>query len=332
LTGTALHRNVIMTAPGLAEAAVAILEQAGCVLHYTAPYPSGTALAQLAARVQVDAILARQGAITAQVIAASPRLRIIARHGVGVDEVDLAAAAAQGVMVTNAPGSNTRAVAEHTLAMILALLKDLRPFAATVAAGGWRGAAGQTRDVGGARLGLVGCGAVGMAVARLAGAFGMRVAAYDPALPATGLPGIARAPSLLALAGDSDVLSVHCPLLPATRGLVGAAVLAAMPAGGFVINTARGGIVDEAALAAALASGHLAGAALDVFETEPPAAGHALRDHPRVLVTPHVAGVTPGSLVAMGVAAAECIVRVLTGQPVPAERIVVALAPGASRV
>jgi len=121
-------------------------------------------------------------------------------------------------------------------------------------------------------------------------------------------------------------------LLPATRGLVGAAVLAAMPAGGFVINTARGGIVDEAALAAALASGHLAGAALDVFETEPPAAGHALRDHPRVLVTPHVAGVTPGSLVAMGVAAAECIVRVLTGQPVPAERIVVALAPGASRV
>jgi D-3-phosphoglycerate dehydrogenase len=323
---------VIMTAPRLAEAAVAILEQAGSVLHYTDPYPSGAALAELAARVQADAILARQGQITAEVIAASPRLRIIARHGVGVDEVDLAAAAAHGVMVTNAPGSNAQAVAEHTLAMILGLLKNLKPFAAEVASGGWRGAAGQTRDAAGARLGLVGCGAIGVAVAKLAGAFGMRVSAYDPALPAEGLPGIACAPSLLALAAASDVLSVHCPLLPATRGLVGTAVLAAMPVGGFVVNTARGGIVDEAALVPALSSGHLAGAALDVFEVEPPMAGHALRDHPRVLVTPHVAGVTPGSLVEMGVAAAECIVGALTGTPVPADRVVVALAPSASRV
>jgi D-3-phosphoglycerate dehydrogenase len=315
--------NVIITAPQLAAEAVALLERAGCALHYLPPYPSGAAVAELATRVQADAILARQGPITAQAIAASPRLRIIARHGVGVDEVDLAAAADRGVMVTNAPGSNTSAVAEHTLALILGLLKGLKPLGAAIAGGGWRGAGAETRDAAGLRLGLIGCGAIGREVARLAGAFGMKVAGFDPALPESGVPGIARAESLLSLAAQSDVLSVHCPLTPATRGLIGAAVLAAMPPGGFVVNTARGGIVDEAALADVLDRGHLAGAALDVFAAEPPPPDHPLRGHPRVLVTPHVAGVTPGAMVAMGVAAAECIALALAGGAVPPERIVV---------
>jgi len=279
-------------------------------------------VAEVAARVQADAILARQGAITAEAIAASPRLRIVARHGVGVDEVDLAAAAARGVLVTNTPGANAQAVAEHALALILALVKDLKPLGATVAAGGWRDPATASRDVAGLRLGLVGCGAIGRAVARLAGAFGMTVASADPALPPAGVPGIARAASVPALAATSDVLSVHCPLTQATRGLVGAAVLAAMPRGGFVVNTARGGIVDEAALRVALDSGHLAGAALDVFAEEPPPADEPLRRHPRVLATPHVAGGTPGALVAMGVAAAECIAALLGGGTVPPERVV----------
>jgi D-3-phosphoglycerate dehydrogenase len=314
--------NVVMTAPRLSEPAVALLERAGCAIHYTPPYPSSAVLVELAARVQADAILARQGEVDAAAIAASPRLRIVARHGVGVDEVDLAAAAAHGVLVTRAPGSNTRAVAEHTLALILALAKDLRPFAISVGGGGWRGGATQCRDVAGLRLGLVGCGVIGRAVARLAAAFAMTVAAFDPAAADDG--GIVRVGSLRALAAASDILSVHCPLTPATRGLVGANILAAMPAGGYVVNTARGGIVDEAALLAALDSGTLAGAALDVFAQEPPPADHPLRNHPRVLVTPHVAGVTPGSLVAMGVMAAECIVAALTGGAVPPERIVVA--------
>ena len=311
-----------MTSPRLAPEAVAILERAGCVIHYLPPYPSGAAIAELAARVQADAILARQGDINAEAIAASPRLRIIARHGVGLDEVDLAAAAARGVMVTNTPGANAQAVAEHTLALILALVKDVKPLGSAIAAGFWRDPARGARDVAGLRLGLVGCGAIGREVARLARAFGMTVASTDPALPQGGLPGIARAASLAALAAGSDVLSVHCPLTAATRGLVGAAVLAAMPRGGFVVNAARGGIVDEAALLAALESGQVAGAALDVFATEPPPADHPLRDHPRVLATPHVAGSTPGALVNMGVAAAECITALLSGGTVPAERIV----------
>jgi D-3-phosphoglycerate dehydrogenase len=287
------------------------------------PYPSGAAVAELATRVQADAILARQGQVDAEAIAASPRLRIVARHGVGVDEVDIAAAASRGVMVTNTPGANADAVAEHTLALILALVKDIRPLGAAIAAGGWRDPARPGRDVAGLRLGLVGCGAIGLAVARLAGAFGMTVASSDPALPQGGLPGIARVADLRALAAGSDVLSVHCPLTPATRGLVGAAVLAGMPRGGWVVNTARGGIVDEAALLATLDAGQIAGAALDVFEVVPPPAGHPLRDHPRVLATPHVAGSTPGALVNMGVAAAECIALRLTGGAVPPARIVV---------
>ncbi len=314
--------NVVMTSPQLAPQAIAILERAGCAIHYMPPYPSGAAVAALAASVQADAILARQGQVDAAAIAASPRLRIVARHGVGVDEVDVAAAAARGVMVTNTPGANARAVAEHTLALILGLVKEVKPLGARIAAGGWRDPAKGARDVAGLRLGLVGCGAIGQEVARLAAAFGMTATSADPALPASGLPGIARAGSVAALAAASDVLSVHCPLTPATRGLVGAAVLAALPAGSYVVNTARGGIVDEAALLAALQSGHVAGAALDVFEDEPPAAGHKLRDHPRVLATPHVAGSTPGALVNMGVAAAECIAALLGGGAVPAGRIV----------
>ncbi len=308
--------NVVMTSPRLAAEAQAILERAGCTVHFMDPYPPSAAVAELAGRVQANAILSRQGVVTAAAMDASPRLRVIARHGVGVDDVDLAAAAARGILVTRAPGSNTRAVAEHTMALILALAKDVRPLGAVVAAGGWRDASATGRDIAGLRLGLVGFGAIGQEVARLASAFGMAVSAYDPRQPG------AAAPSLAALLARSDVLSLHCPLLPQTRRIVGADALATLPEGAFVINTARGGLIDEAALAAALDRRHIAGAGLDVFEDEPPAADHPLRRHPRVIATPHVAGVTAGSLVTMGVMAAECIAAVLTGAEVPPERIV----------
>lgn len=326
--------QVVMTAPRLASPAVALLEGAGCRIHYTAAYPDAAQVADWVRRVQADAILCRQGRVDGTAMDASPRLRIVARHGVGVDEVDLDAARARGLMVTNTPGANSRAVAEHALAGILALAKGLRPLGAIVAGGGWRGTL-QVRDVAGLRLGLVGLGSIGREVARLASAFGMHVAAYDPGAPGAASapvardlsPGAAslsveRVPSLAALLPRSDVLSLHLPLLPTTRGLVGAEELAALPPGALVVNTARGGLIDEAALLAALESGHVAGAMLDVFEAEPPPAGYSLRDHPAVIATPHLAGGTPASLERMGTMAAECIVARLTGTLVPAERIV----------
>ena len=314
--------NVVMTAPLLAGEAVAVLERAGCAIHYMPPYPSAEAVAALTAQVQADAILTRQGPVGAAAMDASGRLQVVARHGVGVDDVDLAAAATRGILVTRAPGSNSRAVAEHTLALVLALAKDLRGRGGSIAEGAWRGAATKVRDIHGMRLGLLGFGAIGRQVAGLAHGFGMRVTAFDPAVTDLRMAGVWHEAELRRLLAVSDVLSVHCPYTATTHHIIDAAALAAMPAGSYVINTARGGIVDEAALAASLDSGHTAGAGLDVFEQEPPPPDHALRRHPRVLVTPHVAGVTDGSLVNMGVMAAECIVACLTGATVPPERIV----------
>lgn len=315
--------DVIMTAPRLAEPAVAVLEGIGARIHYMRPYPAAAEVAELAGRVRAHAILTRQGPVTAAAMDASDRLKVVARHGVGVDDVDLAAASARGIVVTRAPGSNTTAVAEHTIALILALAKDLRPLATAIAEGAWRGATTKVRDIEGLRLGIIGLGDIGRAVARFAIPFGMRVSAYSPSVPPERFGPVRRVERLDALWPESDVLSLHCPYSERTHHIVDAAALARMPAGAYVINTARGGLIDEAALAAALDSGHIAGAGLDVFETEPPPPDHPLRNHPRVLPTPHVSGVTDLSLVNMGVMAAECIAAVLTGAPVPAGRQVV---------
>ncbi len=311
--------DVLMTAPALAPAAVALLEAAGCRVHYTPPYPGEALLSERMAALRPAALLSRQGRVTAPVMDAHPGLRVIARHGTGLDEVDLAAARARGIPVFRTPGANAGAVAEHALAVLLALCKDLRPLGETVAAGGWRDQV-RVRDVEGMRLGLVGLGLIGRRVARLAQAFGMEVLAWSPTAAPDVAPGVRRLPDLHALLPHCEALSLHCPLLPETRHLLDAAGMARLPEGAFVVNTSRGGLLDEAALLAALERGHLAGAALDVFEEEPPPADHPLRRHPRVLVTPHVAGVTPGSLDRMGVMAAECILAVLQGREPPPGR------------
>ncbi len=310
-----------MTAPELTPPAVRLLETVGCRIHYMPPYPRAEQVAQLVRDVQADAILCRQGRVTAAVMDASPRLCIVARHGVGMDEVDIQAAGARGLLLTRAPGSNTQAVAEHTLALILALVKQIGPLSATIAAGGWRGST-RVGDVAGRRLGLVGFGAIGQRVARLAQAFDMAVAAYDPAAADSAFGCVTRVETLAALLAGADILSLHCPLVPPTYHLIDEAALATLPAGALVINTARGGIVDEPALLTAIEAGHIAGAGLDVVEDEPPPADSLLRRHPRVIMTPHVAGVSDAAMVNMGVMAAECIVAQLSGRTVPPERIV----------
>lgn len=311
------RKKVLVTQP-IHESGTALLEPHFAVR--VAPDASPETL--LAEARDAHAILVRTAPITRELIEAAKDLQIIARHGVGVDEVDVAAARARGIMVTNAPGSNSAAVAEHALALILALVKQLKPLGAAVAQGGWRDGANAPGDLAGKRLGLVGFGAIGQAVARLALAFGVVVSAFDPTASPTVLPEVRRAAGLADLLGDSDILSLHCPLTPVTHHLIDAAALAALPSGAFVVNTARGGLIDEAALRAALDAGHLGGAALDVFESEPPSSSEPLRDHPRVLITPHAAGTTPGALERMGVMAAECIAARLTGAPVPRERII----------
>ena len=318
--------SVVMTAPELAPEAVEKLRAADCQVHYMRPFPSAQAVADEVRRRAAHAIICRQGRVTGAVMDASPNLRIVARQGVGMDEVDLDAARARNLLVTRAPGSNTRAVAEHTMALILGLTKDLVALSGTVAQGGWRAPGVKLRDVAGLRLGLVGFGPIGQIVARMATAMDMTVAACHPSgMARIGIAagdGVTRL-DLPALLARSDVLSLHCPLLPETRGMIDAAALAALPPGALLINTARGGLVHEAALLAALESCHIAGAGLDLFADEPPVQDHPLRRHRRVLCTPHVAGVTASSMRTMGMMSAECVIAALTGGDVPAERIVV---------
>ncbi|MCX7685284.1 MAG: hypothetical protein N2Z67_08460, partial [Acetobacteraceae bacterium] len=181
---------VLVTAPKLAPEAVALLTEGGCEVAYTEAYPSEAALLVAIARHRPAALLHRQGAISAAVMdAAAPGLRVIARHGAGVDGIDLAAAEARGLAVTRAAGANARAIAEHAFALMMALLKDLPAVGTAMAAGAWEKTTRITRDAAGTTLGILGYGAIGARLARLADAFGMRVLAFDPALPPGPLPG-----------------------------------------------------------------------------------------------------------------------------------------------
>ncbi|MBX3611958.1 MAG: hydroxyacid dehydrogenase [Burkholderiaceae bacterium] len=254
--------------------------------------------AGLLARVaEADALIVRNRTrVDREVLAAAPRLRAVGRLGVGLDNIDVAACEAAGVAVYPATGANSLAVAEYVVATSMVLLRGAYLSSNEVAAGQWpRARMSQGRETAGKTLGLVGFGGIGRMTAKLAQALGMRVLAYDPMLPpdapAWSEAGVGRR-ELDALFGEVDVLSLHVPLTESTRGLVDAARLARMKPDAILVNTARGGVVDETALAAALRSGKLGGAALDVFDDEPLRAGSPLAGAPNLILTPHIGGVT----------------------------------------
>lgn len=261
--------------------------------------------------------LVRTAPITAALIQAAPDLRVIAKHGVGVDNIDLAAATAHRVVVTTTPGANSLAVAEHAVAMMLALAKRLPESDRLVRTGRFQEKFGlRTMELAGKTLGLLGCGRIGSLVAGICrNGFGMRILVYDPYLPDERLAemGADRASSVAELAQASDVVSIHAPLTPETRHLVNAEVLRQMRPTALLINCARGELVDQRALAEALASGTIAGAGIDVFEVEPPAADDPLLERPNAILSPHVANASAESLVRMAVTAAEEILAVLRG-------------------
>ena len=252
-----------------------------------------------------------------ELLAAGPGLVVVGRLGVGLDNIDLAACRARGVAVCPATGANDVAVAEYVIAAMLILLRGAFAATARLLEGGWPREASIGREAMGRRLGLVGFGRIAREVAARARALGMAIAAFDPLLPEgdAAWGGVERHATLEGLLGAADVVSLHVPLTPQTRGLLDARAIAAMRPGAILINTARGPVVDAAAVAAALRRGHLGGAALDVFEEEPlPAAAAAVfAGCPNLILTPHVAGITVESNARVSAMVADAVRRALEG-------------------
>lgn len=267
-----------------------------------------------------DGYIAGQDHIDTRALQRADRLRVIARYGVGVDRVDLAAAQARGIIVANTPGANADAVAELTIGLMLALARQIPHANQRTRSGEWPRLSGVSLT--GSVVGLLGLGAIGRSVARRLRAFECVLQAHDPFVTSDQAQQLGvQLVDLDALVASSDFLSLHLPATPDTVGLVDADFLARMKPGAFLINTARGELVDESALFAALQSGRLRGAALDAFSQEPPAADNPLFSLPRVIVTPHTGAHTAGAVNAMGWGALNDCLAVLRGDA-PKHRVV----------
>jgi D-3-phosphoglycerate dehydrogenase len=282
----------------------------------------------LEALQEVDGMVARKVNVGAEEMDRAPRMKIIARHGVGLDSVDLEEATRRGILVTYTPGANRESVAELALSFMLALARRI-PQAQKAMANMPKGDIGIFSallkqynltgiDLEGKSLGIIGTGRIGSTVARKCiAALDMKVKGYDPYVSSEVMKsfGVEKVERLEDMLPKIDFLTVHCPLTQETKGMVGKKELARMKKGAYVVNTARGGIVNEKALLEALNSGHIAAAALDAWEVEPPDPKDPLLNHPNVIGTPHYAGTTEESLYRVGIAAVEEVLRVLRGEP-----------------
>jgi D-3-phosphoglycerate dehydrogenase len=312
-------RRVVVADP-IDSAAVVRLRTGPCTVVDVSADPS-----QLAAALPTAwAIIVRSRTkVDRKLIAASPALTLIARAGVGVDSVDMAAAGERGIHVVNAPAAATASVAELSMTFYLLLIRGLLPKISSTRAGKWeRGTSGH--ELAGRTVGFVGYGRIAREIARRLGAFGATTVAYDPFVQST-TDGTAIVPwdDLLE---RSDIVSVHAALTSENRHLLDARAFARMKPGVFVVNVARGALVDEVALLDALGSGRVAGAALDVFEEEPPM-NHALLEHPHVIATPHLGASTAEAQSRAGADVVDEVLRALQGEPLTSE----VAPPGASR-
>ena len=300
----------VLVTDGLQDVGVQTLRKAGLDVDVVNTLPE----AELIARIgPYEGLVVRSATkVTRAVIDAARKLEVIGRAGAGLDTIDVEAATERGVIVMNTPGGNTTAVAEHTMALLLCLARRVPAADASLKAGRWEKSGLSGVELFGKVLGLVGLGRIGSEVARRALGFRMHVIAYDPYLgrEAADRLGVETV-ELDELLARSDFISVHTPLMSETRHLLGEDQLAHVKPGVRLVNCARGGIVDEAALARAIADGRVAGAALDVFEQEPPAPGHPLVGLPQVVVTPHLGAATDEAQVAVGIAIAEQVAEAL---------------------
>jgi len=312
-----MSSTILVTVPTLAAAGLERLRTAGCKTIFISKAGGVPEMIERLRAEPVDAVIVRQLPFGAEAIEAAPRLKVISRHGVGYDGVDLDAATRRGIPVLIAPAANSISVAELTVGLMLAAARAILRHDAAIRSGAWaRSHVGMQRS--GRTIGLVGVGAIGRIVARAAAGLGMRVIAYDPYIrPASGeSSAIEFVESLDTLHERSHVLSLHCPLTDATRNLIGAAQLARLPKGAILVNAARGGLVDDLALAEALRTGQVAAAGLDTFPKEPLPAGHPFFALPNIVMTPHMGGSTDAALDSVALIAVEHALAVLNGSPI----------------
>jgi D-3-phosphoglycerate dehydrogenase len=308
--------QVVITDSDLASTAdERVLREGGFVPVRLAARTEADLVAALA-RTRADALIVQWAPVTAAVLDVAPACRFISRLGIGIDMIDVGAATERGVAVANTPDYCVEEVAAHTLAMVLWLLRGLGRYDAAVRRGNWA-AAGPSPEPcrpSATTIGVVGLGRIGTRVADQARSLGFGVVGCDPY--ASAQPGL-RLVSFEELLRCSDLITLHAPLNSETSRLIRADTIAAMRPGALLVNTCRGGLVDESAVIDAMRSGQLAGVALDVFEAEPLAADSGLRSLPNVLLTPHAAWYSPASLAELPVRAARQVVDFLTGLPVP---------------
>ena len=298
---------LLVTGADLAPQALALLGDYEVVFAGTSPTQDD--IVALCKRHDPVAIIVRYSKVGAAAMDAAPSLRVISKHGSGTDTIDKAAADSRGIKVVAAIGANAAAVAEQALALLLACAKSVVTLNERMHAGHWDKATHKSVELEGRTVGVVGLGAIGLRFARMAGAMGMRVLGFDPY--ARDLPAYVKSVDLATLWRESDAISLHCPLTADNAKLINAQTLAACKQGVLIVNTARGGLIDEAALLEAIRSGRVACAGLDSFAVEPMVASHPFLGEARITLSPHIGGVTADAYVKMGVAAAQNALAVL---------------------
>ena len=298
---------ILVTANDLAPQALELLQNYDIV--FAGKTPQTHDLVALARRHNPVAVIVRYGGVTPEIMDAAPALKVISKHGSGTDTIDKPAAAARGIEVSAAIGANAAAVAEQALALLLACAKSVVRLNNRMHAGYWDKASHKSLELGGRTIGLIGLGAIGLRFAKMADALGMRVIGFDPF--AKNLPVTLQLATLATIWKESDVISLHCPLTDDNQKMINANTLAQCRKGLILVNTARGGLIDEPALLSAVQSGQVAMAGLDSFAVEPMTAPHMFQGQPGFVLSPHIGGVTGDAYVAMGVAAALNTLAVL---------------------
>ncbi|MEK8033999.1 NAD(P)-dependent oxidoreductase [Ideonella sp. DXS29W] len=298
---------ILVTGADLAPQAMALLN--GCELVFAGASPTEDDVVALCGRHDPAGIIVRYSKVGEAAMLAAPSLKVISKHGSGVDTIDQAAARARGIKVVAAVGANAAAVAEHAMALLLACAKSVVTLNARMHSGHWDKATHQSVELDGRTVGVIGLGAIGLRFARMADAMGMRVLGVDPF--AQSVPGHVQRVDLDTVWREADAISLHCPLTPENTRLLNRSTLARCKRGVLIVNTARGGLIDELDLLDALNSGQVAHAGLDSFCKEPMTAPHPFHGHPRLTLSPHVGGVSAEAYVKMGVAAARNALAVL---------------------